>query len=473
MTASKRPVERPVEGSIERPAESQGWKLFSEGGASVDNPNHNPNSGQINPARLGSDELCAVLPRKKAVLGPDGADIRQLYKTSGVLTYDPGFGNTASCESAITYIDGEKGVLLHRGYPVEQLCERATYPEVAWLLLHGELPDPTQRAVFEKGLEEEARLHEQVRNFFNGFRRDSHPMAMLCGTLAALSSFHGDQNADQRHKATPEERDLSTLQLLAKMPTLAAWVYRYANGLPLVYPRPGLNYAENFLHMLFSMPEAPWKVNPVLARALDRILILHADHGQNVSTATVRMAGSTGVNPYACLAAGIAALWGPAHGGANEAVLDMLDEIGRPENIPEYMARVRDRGDATRLMGFGHRVYKNFDPRALLMRQICHEVLDELGISHDPRLALALELERIALEDDYFVSRRLFPNVDFYSGIILRAMGIPSSLFTVFFAVARTAGWVAQWKEMVESGTGIARPRELYVGPALRDVPVK
>lgn len=408
-----------------------------------------------------------------ANIGPQGVDMRSLYRQAGVFSYDPGFANTASCESDITYIDGEKGVLLHRGYSIEQLCEAASFPEVAWLLSHGELPTADEKAQFEKGLMREAHLHEQIRNFFNGFRRDSHPMAMLCGTLAGLSSFYGNQGADQRHKITPEEREESTLRLVAKMPTLAAWVYRYSRGLPLIYPRPGLSYAENCLHMLFSMPEAPWEVNPVLAKAFDKILMLHADHGQNVSTATVRMVGSTGVNPFACIAAGVAALWGPAHGGANEAVLDMLDEIGTPENIPAFMKRVRNKEDKTRLMGFGHRVYKNCDPRAKLMRNICYEVLNELGIKHDPRLELALKLEETALNDGYFISRRLYPNVDFYSGIILRAMGIPSSMFTVFFAVARTAGWVAQWKEMLESKVGISRPRALYTGPAFRDVPEK
>lgn len=404
-------------------------------------------------------------------MGPDVVDMRNLYRQAGVFSYDPGFANTASCESAITYIDGEEGILLHRGYPIEQLCEKASFPDVAWLLSHGELPDAQQKARFERGLMAEAHLHEQIRNFFNGFRRDSHPMAMLCGTLAGLSSFYGNQEADQRHRITPEEREMSTLRLVAKMPTLAAWVYRYSRGLPLIYPRPGLSYAENCLHMLFSMPEAPWEVNPVLARAFDRILILHADHGQNVSTSTVRTVGSTGVNPFACIAAGVAALWGPAHGGANEAVLDMLDEIGTVDGIPAFMERVRNREDGTRLMGFGHRVYKKLDPRAGLMRRICHEVLAELGMDHDPRLELALKLEETALNDEYFISRRLYPNVDFYSGIILRAMGIPSSMFTVFFAVARTAGWVAQWKEMLESRPGISRPRALYTGQARRDVP--
>ncbi|QDH13395.1 citrate synthase [Formicincola oecophyllae] len=415
--------------------------------------------------------MAVRLPGRSGTLPPQGIDMRTLHRQSGLVSFDPGFGSTASCESALTYIDGERGELLHRGYPVEQLCQHKTYPEVAWLLLHGELPDAATLDRFNSDLSREAFLHEQVRNFFNGFRRDSHPMAMLCGTLAALSSFHGDQTADQRHRVTAEERDLRALQLIAKMPTLAAWAYRYGRGLPLIYPSAELPYAGNMLHMLFSMPGREWKPNPVLVRAFDRIMTLHIDHGQNVSTSTVRMAGSSGVNPFACVAAGVAALWGPAHGGANEAVLDMLDEIGTVERIPAYMARVRDRADPTRLMGFGHRIYRSKDPRAALMRAICHEVLDELGARNDPHLALAMELERIALEDDYFVNRKLYPNVDFYSGIILRAMGIPSSMFTVFFAVARTAGWVAQWKEMVESGAGIARPRQIYTGPARRDVP--
>ncbi|KMQ93927.1 type ii citrate synthase [Lasius niger] len=404
-------------------------------------------------------------------MGPSGLNIGRLYPDHGVLSYDAGFSSTASCESAITFIDGNKSILLHRGYPIDQLCEHATYPEVAYLLLHGELPSSTALCAFDGALKEEAYLHEQIRNFFNGFRRSSHPMAMLCGTMGALSSFYADPSADQRHMSTPEERHLSAIKIIAKMPTLAAWIYRYRQGLPLIYPKPELTYAENFLHMLFSMPEKPWKVNPVLAKAFDKIMTLHIDHGQNVSTSTVRMTGSTGVNPFACVGAGIAALWGPAHGGANEAVLDMLEEIGTVENIPAFLAKVRDRENPTRLMGFGHRIYKNEDPRAKLMQKICHEVLDEIGIEHDPHLKLALKLEESARQDDYFVSRNLYPNIDFYSGIILRSLGIPSSLFTVFFAVSRTAGWVAQWKEMLETGSALARPRQIYTGHALRNLP--
>ncbi|QCE32394.1 citrate synthase [Acetobacteraceae bacterium] len=408
---------------------------------------------------------------QEATMGPLGLTTDRLYPDHKILSYDAGFASTASCESAITFIDGNKSILLHRGYPIDQLCEHATYPEVAYLLLHGELPNAKTLVSFENSLKEEAYLHEQIGNFFNGFRRSSHPMAMLCGTMGALSSFYADPSADQRHMITPEERSLSAIKMIAKMPTLAAWIYRYRQGLPLIYPKPELSYAENFLHLLFSMPEKPWKVNPILAKAFDKIMILHIDHGQNVSTSTVRMTGSTGVNPFACVAAGIAALWGPAHGGANEAVLDMLEEIGTIENIPAFLAKVRDRENPTRLMGFGHRIYKNEDPRAKHMQKICHEVLEEIGFSHDPHLKLALELEKAARQDDYFISRNLYPNIDFYSGIILRSLGIPSSLFTVFFAVSRTAGWMAQWKEMLETGSPLARPRQIYTGHAMRNLP--
>ncbi|QCE35252.1 citrate synthase [Acetobacteraceae bacterium] len=410
-------------------------------------------------------------PLKKATLGADGININRLYAEHGVLTFDSGFSSTASCESAITFIDGENGVLLHRGYPIEQLCAHATYPEIAYLLLNGELPTQQAKQDFENTLADEAYLHEQIRNFFNGFRRSSHPMAMLCATMGALSSFYADPSADQRHMILPEERQLSAIKIIAKMPTLAAWIYRYGNGLPLMYPQPGLSYAENFLHMLFSMPGKEWKGSKALISAFDKIMSLHTDHGQNVSTSTVRMAGSSGVNPFACVGAGVAALWGPAHGGANEAVLDMLQEIGSIENIPSFLAKVRDRNDPTRLMGFGHRIYKNRDPRANLMRELCLEILDEIGVKQDPQLKLALKLEELARQDDYFIKRNLYPNVDFYSGITLRALGIPSSFFTVFFAVSRTAGWMSQWKEMLETNPTIARPRQIYTGQAQRDIP--
>ncbi|MCE2574628.1 citrate synthase [Komagataeibacter sp. FNDCR2] len=406
------------------------------------------------------------LPMLSGTMGPDVIDIRKLPAQAGVFTYDPGYGETASCSSKITFIDGEKGVLLHRGYPIAQLAEQATFMEVAYLLLNGELPDKAQYDGFVNSIKHHTMLHEQIRNFFNGFRRDAHPMAILCGTVGALSSFYHEgldiSNATSRYQ--------SAMRIIAKIPTIAAWAYKYTQGEPFIYPRNDLSYAENFLSMMFAVPSEPYKINPVLARAMDRILILHADHEQNASTSTVRLAGSTGANPFACISAGIAALWGPAHGGANEAVLKMLAEIGHKDNIPEFIAKVKDKTSGVRLMGFGHRVYKNFDPRAKIMQATCHEVLGELGIKDDPLLDLAIELEKIAINDEYFVKRSLYPNVDFYSGIILKAMGIPTSMFTVLFAVARTTGWISQWKEMIEEpGQRIGRPRQLYVGSPERN----
>ncbi|GBQ70038.1 citrate synthase [Ameyamaea chiangmaiensis NBRC 103196] len=419
-------------------------------------------------AKVTLGEKTAEFPLLTGTLGQDVLDIRRIAADLDVFTFDPGYGETAACESKITFIDGEKGVLLHRGYPIEQLAERATFPEVAYLLLYGELPDKAKSAEFEQVIKSHTLLHEQIRNFFNGFRRDAHPMAIMCGTVGGLSAFYHD-GIDISNEAS---RELSALRLIAKIPTIAAWAYKYTVGEPFVYPRNDLTYAENFLSMMFAKPSEPYVVNPVLARAMDRILILHADHEQNASTSTVRLAGSTGANPFACIAAGIAALWGPAHGGANEAVLKMLAEIGHRDNIPAFIEKVKDKNSGVRLMGFGHRVYKNFDPRAKIMQATCHEVLNELGIKDDPLLDLAVELERIAVEDEYFVKRKLYPNVDFYSGIILKAMGIPTSMFTVLFAVARTTGWISQWKEMIEEpGQRIGRPRQLYTGSPRRDIP--
>jgi citrate synthase len=406
------------------------------------------------------------LPLLSGTIGPQVADLRKLYDSTGIFTYDPGYGSTASCQSRITYIDGDAGVLLYRGYPIEQLAERSSFLEVAHLLLNGELPNAAQKAEFEQGVMRHTMIHEQLRSFYNGFRRDAHPMAVMCGVVGAMSAFYHD-SLDIRN---PEHRRIAAFRLIAKVPTIAAWAYKYSIGEPFVYPRNDLGYAENFLHMMNAVPAEPYNVNPVLARALDRIFILHADHEQNASTSTVRLAGSTGANPYACIAAGIASLWGPAHGGANEAVLKMLAEIGHVDRIPDFIARVKDKNSNARLMGFGHRVYKNYDPRAKIMQRTCYEVLNELGIKDDPTLDMAIEMERIALSDDYFVQRKLYPNVDFYSGIILKAMGIPTSMFTVLFAVARTVGWVSQWREQVEDpGQRIGRPRQLYIGPARRD----
>jgi len=406
------------------------------------------------------------LPVMSGELGPKVIDIRRLYADTDMFTFDPGFTSTASAESTITYIDGEKGILLHRGYPIEQLAESSTFLEVAYLLLYGELPTPSQMASFDHNVTNHSMLHEQISFLYRGFRRDAHPMAILVGVVGALSAFYHDSlDIDD-----PHQREITSHRLIAKMPTIAAMAYKFSIGQPFVYPRNDLGYAENFLHMMFAVPAEDYAVNPILARAVDRLFILHADHEQNASTSTVRLAGSSGANPFACIAAGIASLWGPAHGGANEAVLHMLREIGTVDRIPEYIARAKDKDDAFRLMGFGHRVYKNFDPRAKVMRAAAHEVLEELGFRNEPLLELAMELERIALEDDYFVERKLYPNVDFYSGIILQAMGIPTHLFTVLFAVARTVGWLAQWNEMTEDPTQkIGRPRQLYTGTKQRD----
>ena len=408
----------------------------------------------------------ARLPVVSGTLGPDVVDIRKLQGELGVFTYDPGYGGTASCESRITYIDGDAGVLLYRGYPIEQLAERSDFLEVAYLLLNGELPTAAEFEGFSKGVIRHTMMHEQLRRFYDGFRRDAHPMAVMCGVVGAMAAFYHD-NLDIND---PEQRRIAAFRLIAKVPTIAAWAYKYSVGQPFMYPRNDLGYAENFLYMLNAVPAEPWRDNPVLSRAMDRILVLHADHEQNASTSTVRLAGSTGANPFACIAAGIAALWGPAHGGANEAVLKMLGEIGHPRAIPGFIDAVKRGSGHARLMGFGHRVYKNFDPRARIMKETCHAVLAELGIRDEPLLDLAMELERIALEDEYFVSRRLYPNVDFYSGIILKAMGIPTHMFTVLFAVARTVGWVSQWKEMVEDPSQrIGRPRQIYTGARQRD----
>lgn len=429
------------------------------------------NEGTQGTATLSLGGKTAEFPVLSGTLGQDVVDIRKLPAELGVFTFDPGYGETASCNSKITFIDGDKGVLLHRGYPIAQLAEHASYEEVIYLLLNGDLPNKATSQSFTHTLRNHTLLHEQIRNFFNGFRRDAHPMAILCGTVGALSAFYPDAS-DIAIKAN---RDLAAMRLIAKIPTIAAWAYKYTQGEAFIYPRNDLNYAENFLSMMFARVSEPYKISPVLARAMNRILILHADHEQNASTSTVRLAGSTGANPFACIAAGIAALWGPAHGGANEAVLKMLAQIGSKENIPEFISKVKDKNSGVKLMGFGHRVYKNFDPRAKIMQQTCHEVLEELGIKDDPLLDLAIELEKIAINDDYFVQRKLYPNVDFYSGIILKAMGIPTSMFTVLFAVARTTGWVSQWKEMIEEpGQRISRPRQLYTGAAQRDfVPVE
>ncbi len=397
--------------------------------------------------------------------GPDVLDVRSLYKDTGMFTFDPGFMSTASCESAITYIDGDKGILRYRGYPIEQLAEQASFEEVCYLLLHGELPTKKEFEEFTKIINQHTMVNEQLKNFFNGFRRDAHPMAIMCGVVGALSAFYHDSLDINDAR----QREIAAFRLIAKVPTIAAMAYKYSVGQPFAYPRNDYNLAENFLHMMFSTPCEDYKVSPTLAKAMDRIFTLHADHEQNASTSTVRLAGSSGANPFACIAAGIASLWGPAHGGANQAVLEMLEEIGSVDNIPAYIENVKDKENPTRLMGFGHRVYKNFDPRAKIMRDTCHEVLKELGVE-DPMLDVAMELERIALEDPYFVERKLYPNVDFYSGIIMRAMGIPTNMFTVIFALSRTIGWTSHWAEMIaDDAQKIGRPRQLYVGATERD----
>lgn len=394
--------------------------------------------------------------------GPDVIDIRSLYKETGMFTHDPGFTSTSSCESKITFIDGEKGVLMHRGYRIEDLAENCTFMEVAYLLIYGELPTKEEKDSFENSIHQHSLVHEQIHSFFRGFRRDAHPMAVMCGAMGGLSAFH---NAECEGDFCENIYETITHMLIAKVATIAAMTYKYNLGEPFVYPRDNLSYSENFLHMCFSKPTGEYNVSPKLAAAIRKLFILHADHEQNASTSTVRLAGSSGANPFACIAAGIASLWGPSHGGANEAVLDMLAEIGDESRIPEFLERAKDKDDPFRLMGFGHRVYKNYDPRAKVIQKSCHEVLDELGIRNEPRLKLAMELERIALEDDYFVERKLFPNVDFYSGIIYSALGFPTSMFTVLFGVARTVGWISQWKEMVsDPSLRIGRPRQLYTG---------
>ena len=405
------------------------------------------------------------LPILGGTVGPRAIDVRRLYAETGCFTYDPGFTSTASCDSAITYIDGEVGILMHRGYMIEDLAEHSDFMDVCYLLLHGELPKASEKADFERSITYHTMLHEQMNYFYRGFRRDSHPMAIMVGVVGAMSAFYHDST----DISDPHQRMVASHRLIAKMPTIAAMAYKFSVGQPFVYPRNDLSYAENFLYMTFSVPCEEYEVSPVLARAMDRIFILHADHEQNASTSTVRISGSSNANPFACIAAGCASLWGPAHGGANEAVLQMLQEIGTKDRIPEFVERAKDRDDPFRLMGFGHRVYKNYDPRAKVMQKSCHEVLGELGIN-DPLLEMAMELERLALQDEYFIEKKLFPNVDFYSGIILKAMGFPTSMFTVLFALARTVGWVAQWREMIEDPSQrISRPRQLYNGQTKRD----
>lgn len=406
------------------------------------------------------------LPVLEATIGSPVVDIASLSNT-GYFTYDPGFMSTASCESKITYIDGDNGILLYRGYPIEQLAEKSDFLEVSYLLFHGELPSKTQRAEFQKTITDHTMLHDQVSRFYTGFRRDAHPMAIMVGVVGALSSFYHDC-MDINNQA---DRDLNAYRLIAKIPTIAAMCYKYSMGLPFMYPKNRYGYAENFMHMMFGMPTVDEEPNPILSKALDKIFILHADHEQNASTSTVRLAGSTGANPYACIAAGIAALWGPAHGGANEACLNMLKEIGNVDKIGEYIKKAKDKNDPFRLMGFGHRVYRNYDPRAKVMRETAHQVLEETGKQDDPLLKIAMKLEKIALEDDYFIERKLYPNVDFYSGITFKAIGIPANMFTVLFALARTVGWISHWNEMLSHPYKIGRPRQLYTGATQRNFP--
>jgi len=406
------------------------------------------------------------MPVKSGTIGPDVVDITKLYAQTGVFTFDPGFTSTASCESKITYIDGDEGVLLHRGYPIEQLAEHGDFLEACYLLYYGELPTPSQRKDFEKNITYHTMVHEQMTRFFQGFRRDAHPMAVMVAVVGAMSAFYHDSTDINDAR----QREIASHRMIAKLPTIAAMAYKYHIGQPFVYPQNNLSYAGNFLRMCFAVPCEEYVVNPILARAMDRIFILHADHEQNASTSTVRLAGSSGANPFACIAAGIACLWGPAHGGANEAALEMLQQIGDPAKVPEFIAKVKDKTSHIRLMGFGHRVYKNYDPRAKIMQKTAHEVLTELGIKDDPLLEVAHVLEQAALSDPYFIERKLYPNVDFYSGIILRALGFPTSMFTVLFALARTVGWISQWKEMIEDpGQKIGRPRQLYTGAPRRD----
>ena len=421
-------------------------------------------------ANISIDGKAADYPVQAGSVGPEVIDIRRLYGNTGRFTYDPGFTSTASCESKITYIDGDQGILLHRGYPIEQLAEKSSFLEVAYLLLHGDLPNARDHDEFKYLITRHTMVHEQLATFYRGFRRDAHPMAIMCGVVGALSAFYHDSTDIH----DPKQREIACHRLIAKMPTIAAMAYKYSVGQPFLYPDNSLSYTGNFLRMTFGVPAEPYIINPVVEDALDKIFILHADHEQNASTSTVRLAGSSGANPFACIAAGIACLWGPAHGGANEAALEMLREIGRPERIPEYIARAKNKDDPFRLMGFGHRVYKNYDPRAKVLGATATKVLDTLGIS-DPVLDTARELERIALSDDYFIEKKLYPNVDFYSGIILSAIGFPTSMFTALFALARTTGWIAQWTEMMEdTDQKIGRPRQLYTGHPMRDyVPIE
>ncbi|MFZ5463783.1 MAG: citrate synthase [Pseudomonadota bacterium] len=418
-------------------------------------------------ATLTIDGKSVDFPVYSGSIGPDVIDIRSLYGKTGTFTYDPGFQSTAACKSSITYIDGDKGELLYRGYPIEQLAVHCDFLEVCYLLKNGELPNQAQYDDWTNRVKRHTMVHEQLVRFYQGFRRDAHPMAILVGVVGALSAFYHD-SLDINN---PEHRLVAAIRLIAKMPTIVAMAYKYNIGQPFMYPRNDLSYSANFMHMMFATPAEKYEPNPVLVRALDRILILHADHEQNASTSTVRLSGSSGANPFACIAAGIACLWGPAHGGANEACLKMLEEIGDVSRVGQYIKRAKDKNDSFKLMGFGHRVYKNYDPRARLMRETCHEVLNELGLQDDPLFKLAMELERIALEDEYFVEKKLYPNVDFYSGIVQRALGIPTQLFTGIFALARTIGWIAQWHEMIgDPENKIGRPRQLYIGARQRDV---
>jgi citrate synthase len=414
--------------------------------------------------KLNNDEIDYSVA--EGTIGPDVIDISKLYSDTGKFTYDPGFTSTASCKSSITYIDGEEGTLLYRGYPIEQLAEKGNYLETCYLLLNGELPNKKEFEEFDSIITNHTMVHEQLNRFFGGFRPDAHPMAIMCGVVGALSAFYHDSTDIN----DPEQRKIACFRLIAKMPTLAAMAYKHSLGQPAIYPKNELSYASNFLNMCFGVPTEDKGVDETMSRAMDKILILHADHEQNASTSTVRLAGSSGANPFACIASGIACLWGPAHGGANEACLRMLDEIGNVKNIPEFINKAKDKNDPFRLMGFGHRVYKNYDPRAKVMQKTCHELLDHLGLKNDPKLAIAMELEKIALEDEYFIEKKLYPNVDFYSGIVMKAMGFPMEMFTVLFAVGRTVGWVSQWDEMIEDKSQrIGRPRQLYVGNPGRD----
>ncbi len=428
-------------------------------------------SGETDEASLTLRGARHDLQVRRGTLGPDVIDITSLYQDTDCFTYDPGFTSTASCESKITYIDGDKGILLYRGYPIDQLAEHCTFLETAYLLLYGELPTAEQYEVFKNRITRHTMVHEQMNRFFTGFRRDAHPMAIMVGVVGALSAFYHD-SIDIRD---PEQREMASVRMIAKMPTIAAMAYKYSAGQPFVYPKNDLDYSANFLRMCFAVPCEEYEIDPVLTRAMRRIFILHADHEQNASTSTVRLAGSSGANPFACISAGIACLWGPAHGGANEAALTMLQEVGTVDRIPEYIQRAKDKNDPFRLMGFGHRVYKNYDPRAKIMQRTCHEVLEAVGHRDDPILKVALELEKIALSDEYFVQKKLYPNIDFYSGITLKALGFPTDMFTVLFAIARTVGWIAQWKEMIgDPLQRIGRPRQLYTGPTERAyVPMK